>query len=309
MKPSRGFLSLLGLTALLAAGLLPPSPMLMAQKREDFIALQRDVAQLQDQMKQMQTEQNQKLAALQTLIQQALDASTKVNAEMGSLQNSLRTGLAEQQNRTAAPLATLNNKVNQVSEDVGAIKENVADIESRLTKLDSKLSDISTAVRTLSTPPPAPPTQANAQAGGPSIPPGVTAESLFENARRDVSSGKDDLAMQELTDYLRYFPQGPNAPEALYDQGIIYDRAKPPQYDDAIQAFDAVVERYPENPKTPEAQYMKGVDLMKAGRKTEAGAEFRDFLKTYPNHANAGRAQAHLRELGLAAGPARGKKK
>jgi len=307
MRPSRGFLTLLGLTILLAAGLLPPS--LMAQKREDFIALQRDVAQLQDQIKQMQTEQNQKLAALQTLIQQALDNSTKVNAEMVSLQNSLRTGLAEQQNRTAAPLATLNNKVNQVSEDVGAIKENVADVENRLTKLDSKLSDISTAVRTLSTPPPAPPTQTTAQAGGPAIPPGVTAESLFENGRRDYASAKDDLAMQEFADYVKYFPKSENAPDAMYYQGMIYDRAKPPQYDDAIQAFDAVVERYPENPKTPEAQYMKGVDLMKSGRKPEAAAEFRDFLKTYPNHPDAGKAQAHLRELGVAAGPGRGKKK
>jgi TolA-binding protein len=313
MRPSGGFLSLLGLTgfaAWMAAGLLTPAASLMAQKREDFIALQRDVAQLQDQLKQMETDQNQKLAALQTLIQQALDASQKVNAGMASLQDNLKSSMAEQQNRTAAPLANLNNKVNQVSEDVGTIKENVADVENRLSKLDTRLADISTAVRTLSTPPPAPPTQTAAQSPtGPAVPAGVTAESLYQNAFRDYSSGKDDLAMQEFTDYLKYFPQSESAPAALYYQGMIYDRAKPPQYDDAIQAFDAVVERYPENQKTPEAQYMKAVDLMKAGRKTDAGAEFRDFLKTYPNHPNAGKAQAHLRELGLTATPARGKKK
>lgn len=115
--------------------------------------------------------------------------------------------------------------------------------------------------------------------------------------------------MQEFTDYLKYFPQTENAPDALYYQGMLYDREKPADYDSAIQAFDAVGERYPENPKTPEALYMKGVDLMKAGRKPEAVTEFRNFLKTYPNHPNAPKAQAHLRELGAAGSTARNKKK
>jgi TolA-binding protein len=309
MRPSRGFISLAGLTALLTAGLLLPAPSAMAQKREDFIALQRDVAQLQDQLKQMQTDQEQKLAALQALIQQALDASKGVTSGMAALQSNLKISMTEEQTRVTAPLATLNNKVNQVSDDVGAIKENVADLDNRLSKLDSKLGDISTAVRTLSTPPPAPPSANNAAAGGPTPPPGTNAESLFENIRRDVSSGNDTIAMQEITDYLKYFPMDENAPEALYDMGILYDRAKPPDYDSAIQAFDAVGERYPENPKTPEALYMKGVDLMKAKRPTEAGVEFRNFLKTYPNHPDAPKAQAHLRELGLSPGAARGKKK
>lgn len=310
MKPSRGFVSLLGMAGVLAAGLLTPASRALAQKREDFIALQRDVAQLQDQLKQMQTDQDQKLAALQTLIQQALDSSQRISAGMASLQDNLKASMTEQQNRTAAPLANLNNKVNQVSEDVGAIKENVTDLEGRMSKLDAKLSDISTAVRTLSTPPPAPPSQINPQAGGPAIPAGITADSLFENARRDFSSGNDDLAMKEFTDYLQYFPKSENAPDAMYYQGMIYYRAKPPQYEDAIQAFDAVGERYPENPKTPEALYMKGVALMNTpSRKSEAAAEFRNFIKTYPNHPNAPKAQAHLRELGAAATPARGKKK
>jgi TolA-binding protein len=312
MKPSRGFFaslgSALGLAALLAAGLLPPATSLMAQKREDFIALQRDVAQLQDQIKQLQTDQNQKLAALQTLIQQALDASTKVNAGMASLQDNVRRSMTEEQQRTAAPLATMNNKVNQVSEDVGAIKENVADLGGRMSKLDSKLSDISTAVRTLSTPPPAPPS-ANGQASGPAVPAGITADSLFENANRDYTSGKDDLAMQEFTEYLQYFPKGPNAPDAMYYQGMIYDRAKPPQYEDALQAFDSVGERYPENPKSADALYMKGVELMKLKRNADAAVEFRNLIKTYPNHPTAARAQAHLREIAAAPSTARGKKK
>src|ERR1700694_3220425 len=90
---SRGFVSHLGLAALLAAALLPSPPQLQAQKREDFIALQRDGAQLQDQIKQMQADQNLKLTALQSMLQQALDSSSRLSAGMASLQDSLRTGM------------------------------------------------------------------------------------------------------------------------------------------------------------------------------------------------------------------------
>jgi len=56
-----------------AYGLLVCPGLLLAQKREDILSIQRDVAQLQDQMKQMQTSQDQKFAALQALVQQAVD--------------------------------------------------------------------------------------------------------------------------------------------------------------------------------------------------------------------------------------------
>ena len=46
----------------LAAETLP------AQKREDFLQIQRDVAQLQDQVRQLQKTQDEKIASLETLI-------------------------------------------------------------------------------------------------------------------------------------------------------------------------------------------------------------------------------------------------
>ena len=43
------------------------------------------------------------------------------------------------------------------------------------------------------------------------LPPGVSAESLWLNAFRDYSSGKDELAMNGFNDYLKYFPAAENA--------------------------------------------------------------------------------------------------
>jgi len=276
------------------------APSLLAQKREDILSIQRDVAQLQDQIKQLQTSQDQKMAALETLIKQALDQSNQAAASMTALQRTLTDRLNDQQSKVAAPIAVLGTKVDQSADEMRGVRENLAALASRLANLDNKLSDISSAVRTLSQPPaaPPPPTPGGppAASNGVAPPAGVSAESLWLNAFRDYSSGKDDLAMMEFNDYLKYFPTAENAASAQYYVGQLYNRAK--MYDDAVQAFDAVLERYPDNPKTPDALYGKADALLHGGRRTEATTEFKDFLARFPTHSLARNAQAQLHELG-----------
>jgi len=294
---------------LAACGLLICPGFLLAQKREDILSIQRDVAQLQDQMKQLQTTQDQKFAALQTLVQQAVDESSRMVASVNALQKTVGDRLAEQQTKLEAPLSTLGTRLDQSNDDTRAIRENVTALSSRMNALDNKLADISSAIRAAAAASAPPPPPAAGTAAAPTAPAGVSAESLWQNAFRDYSSGKDDLAMSEFTDYLKYFPQQTeSAAAAQFYVGIIYERAM--QYDDAIQAFDAVLERYPENPKTPDALYEKGVNLQKAGRKTDALTEYKDFLAKYPSHNLAAKAQEHIRELSRpSSSAAKGKKK
>jgi TolA-binding protein len=276
------------------------APGLFAQKREDILSIQRDVAQLQDQIKQLQTSQDQKMASLESLIKQALEQSNQASTSMTALQRTLTDRLNDQQTKVAAPIAVLGAKVDQSADEMRGVRENLAALSTRMANLDNKLSDISSAVRTLSQPPSAPPP------GGPGAPPaalngvappaGVSAENLWLNAFRDYSSGKDELAMMEFNDYLKYFPSAENAASAQYYVGQLYNRAK--MYDDAVQAFDAVLERYPDNPKTPDALYGKADALLHGGRRPEAAAEFKDFLARFPTHSLARNAQAQLRELG-----------
>ena len=220
------------------------------------------------------------------------------------MERGINDRLAQQQSTMVQPVATLGTKLDAVAEENRLTRENVADLATRLAALDNKLADISSAVRTLNamqtTPPPPPGSGTGAAAVTP--PAGVSAESLYQNAFRDYSSGKDELAMNEFTDFLKYFPMAENAPSAQYYIGQIYDRAK--QYDDGALAFDAVLERYPENPKTPDALYWKGIELMKAKKNAEAATEFKDFLARYPSHSKAVDARAHLRTLGQAPTPA-----
>jgi len=293
-----------------ALGLVLNSTPAMAQKRDDILSIQRDVAQLQDQVKQLQAAQDQKIATLESLIKQALEESSKVSSAAAALQRTLTERLNEQQARVEAPIAALGTKVDQSGEDLRAARENLADLTRRMANLDNKLADISSAVRTLSTPAAAPPPPGATDSPGPAAsaaPPGVTADGLWKKAVRDYTGAKDKQALSEFADFTKYFPQDTNAAEAQYYMGLIYDHGE--QYDDAAQVFEAVVERYPDSPKAADAMYMKAVEYQKAKSDKKAIAAYRAFLKEYPNHANAAKARARLRILMAASGATPAKKR
>jgi len=294
-------------------GLALSCTLVMAQKRDDILSIQRDVAQLQDQVKQLQAGQDQKIATLESLIKQALEESGQVSSAAAALQRTLADRLNEQQSRVAAPIAALGSKVDQSGDDLRAARENLADLGRRMANLDNKLADISSAVRTLSTTavaPPPPGASVSAATSAPaasSAPPGVTADSLWKKAVRDYTGARDKQALSEFADFTKYFPQDTNAAEAQYYMGLIYDHGE--QYDDAAQVFEAVTERYPDSPKAADAMYMKGVEYQKAKSDKKAIAAYRAFLKQYPNHANAAKARARLRTLAASGGTPAKKRK
>ncbi len=291
-------------TCLLLLALSPV--LLLGQKRDDILSIQRDVAQLQDQVKQLQAAQDQKMSALEGLIRQAVEQSNSVSIAAGTLQRTLTDRLNDQQAKVEAPIAVLGTKVDQSADEMRAVRENLADFMRRLATLDNKLADISSAVRTLNTPAVAPPPPAaSAAPAAPAAPAGVTAETLWKKAVRDYTGAKDKQALAEFADFLKYFPDDTNSPEGQYYMGLIYDHGE--QYDDAAQVFQAVVDRYPDSPKAADAMYMKGVEYQKGGSDKQAITAYRAFIKQYPKHANVPKAQARLRIL--TAAPAKATKK
>ncbi len=282
---------------LLYFGMIFGPVLLMGQRREDIQSMQRDVAQLQEQVKQLQRSQDEKMAALQALLQQAVDASTRVTSQMTAMQHEVGAQLNEQQGKLVAPVATLGTKVDQMADDFRSVSTTVAELLRRMGALDTKLTDISSAVRTLSAPPVAPPPPTGAQGSIPSgPPPGMSAETSYQTAYRDYNGGKYDLALQEFGEYVKYFPDSANAPSAQYYIGWIYFNGQ--QYEDAVKAFSAVLD-YPENPKTPEALYYKAASLMRAKHPTEAAAAFNQFLRKYPGNEHVAQAHSNLKALGM----------
>jgi TolA-binding protein len=286
---------------LLSVALSPA--ILLGQKKEDLASIQRDVASMDDHVKQLQKALDDKTAALTALLQQSIDASNKTAALLQAMQHDMDQKMADQQAKLVAPVATLGTKVDEMSNDFGSVRESVRELVRHMNDLDSKVSDISNAVRTMQTPVAPPPaaggTTPQQASDGP--PAGWSAEQTYQNAYRDYQGKKDELAIEEFAQYVKYAPQSENAPNAEYYIGMIYWRGD--DYENAVKAFDAVLEKFPANSKTLEAQYMKACALMKGGHKTAAGTEFKSFLAKYPDSPRAKDARVHLVELGMASPP------
>jgi TolA-binding protein len=283
--------------------------LLQAQSEKVMIQeLQRDVAQLADKVRQFKDAQDQKNADLEALLKQSLESNARLSAEMGSLHQSLTSAIAEQQGKLAQPINAVGNRVDQLSGSLNAIETSMDALTRKLATQDGKLTEILNNVKTLNAPPAAPPPIA-VPGGGTASTAGASADVVFQNAYRDFMSGLNQLAMDEFRNFIAQFPtSAENAPKAQYYIGVIYDRGE--QYDDAVKAYDAVLERYQENPITRDALYGKAVALMKLDHNVEAKREFTAFLAKYPTDDKAAQAKQYLKELaGPARAPAGGKRR
>jgi tol-pal system protein YbgF len=277
--------------------LLIGAPFLFGASKE-IVELQRDVAMLQDQVRTLQRALDEKTSILQTLLQQTLDQTNKSNTAIAVLQSNFRETLQEQQRSVSAPIAGVGSRVDQMAEEFRAVREAVLDMSSRMAKLDAKVTDMQNALNVIRNPPSAPPA---ATGGGTAAPPaGMSVEALYTNAYKDFSGGNYDLAYQEFSDCVKYFPSAELASNCQFYIGDIYYRKK--DFAHAIEAYDAVLEHYPDGSKTADSHLMKGLSLVQEGKRDAAAREFRDVLTRYPDSEAAGKAKSQLKALGLSPG-------
>lgn len=274
------------LSRLILIVLLVTPGLAQAQKKQ-IQELQRDMALLQDQLRAT----NEKLASLTSLVEQVLDRVNNTNTAMAVLEKSVKDSLREQEKHMAAPVAALGTRVESMAGEFRSVRESVADLNLRISRMQAQLEDLKSSVQVLAAPPPPP----SPTAAAPASAPGVSAEALFNNARRDQSGGQLDLALAQYEDFLKSFPNNDLAPVAQYNIGEIYYIKR--DYEQARKAFDLVLEKYPENPRTADAMYMKAMSLARAGNRAGAIEELRALLKKYPSGEIAEKAQSQLKQL------------
>jgi tol-pal system protein YbgF len=269
-------------------------PCLCPAVDKNILSLQRDVANLQDQLNKLQRTLDDRLVELSTLIKQNIDFTNKTGKSVEFLESSMRERLMAQDKLVAAPIANLGAKVDQMAGEFQGLKETVADLSARMGKIQQQLADLNNAVKTLPAPTPPPP--------GTAASPQIPAETLYQNALRDRSGGKADLALQEFNDYLKYYGNTDLAPNAQFQVGEIYYSQQ--DWESALKAFDLVLEKYPENNKTPDALYMKAQSLIKMGKRTQGVRELQELIRRYRNKDLAKKAQEQLRSMGMTTGSA-----
>lgn len=280
------------------------APPALAAASKEIQELQRDVALLQEQVKQLQQAQDKNFTALTVLTQQAVDAANRANTAVAVIQSSFQQNIQQQQEKVVAPVVGLSSRMSGLSDDLHSVTQAVSDLASQISKIQSQLTDLSNAVKVMAAPPAPPPAPTggttDTSGGAPAIMgatvPPISSDALYTNSGRDREAGNYDLALQEYNDYLKYYGNTDLAPNAqFYIATIHYGQGL---YQKAAGEFDLVLEKYPENPKTEEALYYKGLSLVKVGQKTQAGEEFKELINRYPRTDRATQACSQLQALG-----------
>jgi tol-pal system protein YbgF len=265
--------------------------------------MQRDVAQLQQQVKDLQSSFDQKMASVLTLMQQTFDTASKANTAVNVLDSGVREKLRDQIREALGPVGNLGNKIDGMSQDVSYLKTSVDDLTQRMGRLEQQMKDLKTAVSTMPAPsgPPPPTTSGGSSTDisgtSSSGPPPVPSAVLYQNAVRDLNGGKYDLALSEFQDYLKWFGKDDMAPNAQFHLGSIHYAQG--NMEQAIQDFDAVLERYQTNLKTPDAYFMKGQALVRTNQRNKAVKEFNLLIEKFPRSDQAAAARAQLKALGM----------
>ena len=295
------------LAGALGGALFGPAP--AGAVAREIIDLQNGVTQLIQGQQNMQTEITQNAAVQRTLIEQSIDAVNKLNGSMSAVQKTT-------QDFSAASGARLDTMGTQVQ----GLSDNVSDLQARLGKLDQKLTDIQNTLQNvdskLASPAPAPGAPpstmgpggslppAAAGPGGPSSsaagPPPASADVLYSNALRDVNGRHYDLATQEFQDYLKYYGETDLASNAQFYLGEIAFMQN--QFQNALDAYNKVIDNYPKSFKTASARMRKGFCLAELGQKASAVRELRNVVRLYPGTDEARRAAAKLKEMGATVG-------
>jgi len=280
------------------------SPAFAFAASKEIQELQRDVAILQDLVKQLQQSQDKQLAALGAVVQQSLDAANRANTAVAVIQSGFQTSGNQLKTDVVGPVVGLSTRMDQVTNSVSTLQQAVSDLTSSLNRIQAQLTDIGNAIKVLQTPPPPPPPGQTTAPGGAqtadsasSVPP-VNATDLYNSAQADRQSGKLDFALQEYASYLKYFGTTNFAPYAQYYIGSIHYSQK--NYDAAAADFDTLLEKYPDTPTiSAQAQEYKGKCLVALGKRTAAITEFNAVIKKYPGTDTAIQACTDLKELGM----------
>jgi tol-pal system protein YbgF len=266
------------LFALLSIFLLSAAPVWGVSK--DMVQLQTQVQQLQEQMTAMQRSFDERMGVMKNLVEQDTDAVNKVASALNGLQATL------QRQQTDG-----GSKTDQLSGQIQALNDTMDEIKARLAKVTKQLEDMQAAQQSLGAQQATQQAQQQAMAQAP--PPDV----LYNNALRDYNGGKNDLALQECSDYIKYYPNTDLAGNCYFYLGEI--QFKQGNYEQASQSYDQVLQNFPSGSKATSAQLKKGFALIELGKKDEGVTELRRLIQRYPHSPEALQARERLHKLGV----------
>ena len=127
--------------------------------------------------------------------------------------------------------------------------------------------------------------------------PGIASDTLYQNALRDFTTGKYDLAHQEFADYVKNFGSTDLASNAQFYLGeISYAQG---DYRDAVTQYNTVLNNYPQSYKLAASLLKKGLAELELGMKATGARDLKEVVRRFPGTDESRRASAKLKEIGL----------
>src|SRR5208282_2399940 len=199
--------------------------------------------------------------------------------------NALQVTLQKQQTDAGS-------RTDQVSGQIQALNDTMDELKVRLSKVTKQLEDMQAAQQSIQA------QQAQQQAQQAAVAAAPPPDVLYNNALRDYNGGKDDLATQEFSDYLKFYPNTDIAGNCYFYLGEIQFRQG--KYDQAAQSYDQVLQSFPTGNKAASAELKKGFSLIELGKQDDGVTELRHVIQRYPKSNEALQARERLRKLGVA---------
>jgi tol-pal system protein YbgF len=304
-------LALIGvLVGAVAGSMLSPRPTGAVSK--ELVQLQEDVSQLLQGQQSLRSAIDANNASTRTLIQQQLDAVNSMNVQMNTLQKSVGEATAND-----------SSKIDAMATQTQGVSDNLQDVQARVGKLATQMNDIQSTLQTIdgrlaggASPSMAPAASPVGPGPGPSsnavppseVPPaasrppgnmsGAASDTLYQNALRDFTTGKYDLAQQEFSDYVKNYGSTDLASNAQFYLGeISYAQG---DYKDAVGQYNTVLNNYPQSYKLAAALLKKGMAELELGMKATGARDLKEVVRRFPGTDESRRATAKLKELGLA---------
>jgi tol-pal system protein YbgF len=275
MKPNRASV----LIALLSTVWLSVAPAWGASK--EMIQLQTQVQQLQEQMTAMQRSFDERMGVMKNLVEQDSDSINKAVSAINALQVTLQKQEAD-----------AGGKTDQLSGQIQSLNDTMDELKVRLAKVAKQLEDMQASQQSIQA------QQATQQAAADAAKNAPPPDVLYNNALRDYNGAKDDLATQEFSDYIKFYPNTDLAGNCYFYLGEIQFRQG--NYQQAAQSYDQVLQNFPSGNKAASAQLKKGLSLIQLGKQDDGVTELRHLIQRYPHAPEALQARDKLRKLGVA---------
>jgi len=250
---------------------------------KDMVQLQTQVQQLQEQMTAMQRSFDERMGVMKNLVEQDTDAVNKVANALNGLQTTLQKQQAEG-----------GSKTEQLSGQIQALNDTLDELKVRLAKVSKQLEDMQATQQSLTA------QQAQQQQQQQAMAQAPAPDVLYNNGVRDYNGGKNELALQEFSDYIKFYPNTDLAGNAYFYLGEI--QFKQGNYQQATQSYDQVLQNFPSGNKAASAQLKKAFALIELGKQDDGVSELRHVIQRYPRSPEALQVRDRLRKLGVSTG-------